>query len=123
MTNNLQFRRLRLKNWKNFQEVDFAIAERMFLVGPNASGKSNLLDVFRFLGDLASPGGGFQEAVRRRGGLSAIRCLAARRCYTIGVADRTLPLTAECAGPARIAARGAPEAIRGGIAARGADRK
>ena len=79
MTNNLKFRRLRLKNWKNFQEVDFAIAERMFLVGPNASGKSNLLDVFRFLGDLASPGGGFQEAVRRRGGLSAIRCLAARR--------------------------------------------
>ena len=79
MTNNLQFRRLRLKNWKNFQDVDFAIAERMFLVGPNASGKSNLLDVFRFLGDLASPGGGFQESVRRRGGLSAIRCLAARR--------------------------------------------
>ena len=79
MTNNLQFRRLRLKNWKNFQDVDFAIAERMFLVGPNASGKSNLLDVFRFLCDLASPGGGFQEAVRRRGGLSAIRCLAVRR--------------------------------------------
>jgi len=51
----------------------------MFLVGPNASGKSNLLDVFRFLRDLASSGGGFQQAVGQRGGVSAIRCLAARR--------------------------------------------
>ncbi len=79
MKNDLKFRRLRLKNWKNFQDVDTAIADRLFLVGPNASGKSNLLDVFRFLRDLASSGGGFAEAVRRRGGLSAIRCLAARR--------------------------------------------
>jgi hypothetical protein len=31
------------------------------------------------LRDLASPGGGFQEAVRRRAGVRAIRCLAARR--------------------------------------------
>jgi predicted ATPase len=51
----------------------------VFLVGPNASGKSNLLDVFRFLNDIASVGGGFQEAVRRRGGVSRIRSLAARK--------------------------------------------
>jgi predicted ATPase len=55
------------------------VRERVFLVGPNASGKSNFLDVFRFLRDLASPGGGFQEAVGHRGGVSAIRSLAARR--------------------------------------------
>jgi hypothetical protein len=47
--------------------------------GTDASGKSNFLDAFRFLRDLASSGGGFQEAVTRRGGVSAIRCLAARR--------------------------------------------
>jgi len=41
--------------------------------------KSNFLDVFRFLRDLALPGGGFQESVKRRGGVTAIRCLAARR--------------------------------------------
>ena len=51
----------------------------MFLIGPNASGKSNLLDVFRFLRDIAKPGGGLQQAVSQRGGLSKIRCLAARR--------------------------------------------
>ncbi len=78
MSSDLKIRRLRLRNWKNFVDVDVAIEDRIFLVGPNASGKSNFLDVFRFLHDLASSGGGFQEAVRRRGGVSAIRCLAAR---------------------------------------------
>ncbi|MFQ5744896.1 MAG: AAA family ATPase [Acidobacteriota bacterium] len=79
MSQDLKFRSLRLQNWKNFARVDVAIQNRVFLVGPNASGKSNLLDVFRFLRDLASSGGGFQEAITRRGGVSAIRCLAARR--------------------------------------------
>ena len=48
------------------------------MVGPNASGKSNLLDAFRFLRDIAKPGGGLQNAVLDRGGISKIRCLAAR---------------------------------------------
>ena len=68
-----------LKNWRNFQKVDVDLKARTFLVGANASGKSNFLDVFRFLHDIAKPGGGLQEAVRRRGGLSKIRCLSARR--------------------------------------------
>ena len=50
-----------------------------FITGPNASGKSNLLDVFRFLRDLAKTGGGVQQAIRERGNLSKIRCLAARQ--------------------------------------------
>ncbi len=75
----LKFTKLRLKNWKNFKSVDIELQDRMFLVGPNASGKSNLLDAFRFLRDLASLGGGFGESVHRRGGVSAIRCLAARQ--------------------------------------------
>ncbi len=78
MAGNLKLSRLRLKNWKNFQDVDVAIGDRMFLVGPNASGKSNLLDAVRFLHELASSGG-FAEAVHRRGGMSALRCLASRR--------------------------------------------
>ncbi|MFQ5504586.1 MAG: AAA family ATPase [Planctomycetota bacterium] len=79
MSKNLRFRGLRLLNWKNFARAEIAIQDRVFLVGPNASGKSNFLDAFRFLRDLASSGGGFQEAVSRRAGVSAIRCLAARR--------------------------------------------
>ena len=76
---NLRFRRLRLRNWRNFTGIEVSIPDRLCLIGPNASGKSNFLDAFRFLRDLAAPGGGFQQAVARRGGVSAIRCLAARR--------------------------------------------
>jgi len=70
---------LHLENWRNFSLVDVGLRRRAFLVGPNASGKSNLLDVVRFLHDIVSVGGGFQAAVRKRGGVSRLRCLAARR--------------------------------------------
>jgi predicted ATPase len=71
--------RLVLKNWRNFRLVDVRLRERVFIVGPNASGKSNLLDALRFLRDVAKPGGGLQQAIFQRGGVSKIRCLAARR--------------------------------------------
>ncbi len=71
-------RHIKLKNWRNFRSVDVALGERVFLAGPNASGKSNFLDAFRFLRDISTPGGGLQKAVSDRGGLSKIRCLAAR---------------------------------------------
>ncbi|MEK7727700.1 MAG: AAA family ATPase [candidate division KSB1 bacterium] len=71
--------RVIIKNWRNFQAVDVPLGERVFLAGPNASGKSNFLDVFRFLRDIAKPGGGLQQAVSNRGGISKIRCLAATR--------------------------------------------
>lgn len=70
--------RISLKNWRNFRDVDTPLGNRAFLVGPNASGKSNFLDAVKFLRDLARSGGGLQKAVLDRGGLSKIRCLAAR---------------------------------------------
>lgn len=63
MGRNLRFRRLRLRNWKNFLRVDVVLQDRLFLVGANASGKSNFLDAFRFLRDIALSGSGFREAV------------------------------------------------------------
>jgi predicted ATPase len=70
--------RIQLKNWRNFESVDVALQERMFVVGPNAAGKSNFLDAFKFLRDIALPRGGLQEALNRRGGVPKIRCLSAR---------------------------------------------
>lgn len=75
----MRFTHIELRNWRNFTTVDVPLPQRVFLVGPNASGKSNLLDAFRFLRDLVSVGGGFQKAVRQRSGVSSLRCLAARR--------------------------------------------
>ncbi len=75
----MRFARIHLANWRNFTHVDVALQQRMFLVGPNASGKSNLLDAFRFLRDLVRVGGGLEKAVSDRGGVSRLRSLAARR--------------------------------------------
>lgn len=71
---------LRLKNWRNFREVEINLAPRSYVIGPNAVGKSNLLDVFRFLRDICKPaGGGLQKAVEDRGGIAKLRCLHARK--------------------------------------------
>lgn len=83
-----RFTSVYLENWRNFAQVDVDLQRRIFLVGPNASGKSNFLDVFRFLHDIVSVGGGFQEAVRKRGGVSSLRCLAARRYSDIAIRIR-----------------------------------
>lgn|SRR5574341_43041 len=75
----MRFTRIILDNWRNFGHVDVTLENRAFLVGPNASGKSNFLDAFRFLRDLVLPGGGFISAVNTRGGIVRLRNLAARR--------------------------------------------
>ena len=90
--------RLIVKNWRNFQQIDVGLSARQFIVGANASGKSNLLDIFRFLRDIVkAEGGGFQKAVKDRGGVSKIRCLAARRDPEIAIevhlADNSKPQT------------------------------
>ena len=78
--------RLKLKNWRNFRKMDVNLRERVYVIGPNASGKSNLLDVLRFLRDVAKPeGGGFQKAVKDRGGITKLRCLLARKDPEISI--------------------------------------
>jgi predicted ATPase len=76
---------IELFSWKNFRKINVDLTERIILVGPNASGKSNFLDAIRFLRDLASAGGGLQRAVEDRGGVSKIRCLAARQDPDVGI--------------------------------------
>jgi predicted ATPase len=72
-------KKLILRNWRNFRTADIELTQRVSVAGPNASGKSNLLDVFTFLRDIAKAGGGLQKAVNDRGGISKLRCLAARK--------------------------------------------
>ncbi len=81
----MRFSRVALTNWRNFVQAEVSLQNRVFLVGPNASGKSNFLDVFRFLRDLVVPGGGVEQAVISRGGITKLRSLAARREPAVGV--------------------------------------
>lgn len=99
----MRFSRVILENWRNFDRVDVRLQDRAFLVGPNASGKSNFLDVFRFLRDLVVPGGGFEQAATSRGGVSSIRNLAARRYPDIAVEVCLQAEGAECDWRYRIA--------------------
>ena len=85
VSGSLRFTRLELVNWRNFTGAAAPFGDRAFLVGANASGKSNLLDVLRFLRDIAAVGGGFQAAVEARGGVSRLRSLAARRDPAVNV--------------------------------------
>jgi len=89
----LRFTGMHVENWKNFGKIEVQLQRRTFIVGPNASGKSNLLDIFRLLRDIVSVGRGFEQAVQSRGGVSSLRSLVARRysdivvCVTIGSDD------------------------------------
>lgn len=74
----MRITRLAASNWRNFKNIEFDIGDRLFIVGPNAAGKSNLLDIFRFLSDLSSPGGGLASAIDKRGGFGKVRSLFAR---------------------------------------------
>lgn len=73
----MHFSRIKLRNWKNFKNVEAPLQLRVFVIGPNASGKSNLLDAFRFLRDVALDG--IEKAIDARGGVSTVRCLSATR--------------------------------------------
>lgn len=78
--------RLELKNWRNFRKANVPLSDTTYIMGPNASGKSNFLDVMRFLRDIADPqGGGLNKALDIRGGFSKVRCLAARQKPDIGI--------------------------------------
>lgn len=58
--------KLAVRNWMNFKDAEANFEQRVFLIGPNASGKSNFLDCFRFLMELATDG--LEPAVTKRGG-------------------------------------------------------
>ena len=77
--------RLKLKNWKNFRNIDVPLHDRVYIIGPNAVGKSNFLDVFRFMSDICRDGGGLQKAVNDRGGITKLRCLQARNDTEVGI--------------------------------------
>ena len=57
----MQFSRIKLENWRNFSISEADLQTRAFIVGANASGKSNFLDVFRFLRDLVTLGVVFKK--------------------------------------------------------------
>ena len=82
----LRFTHIRLENWRNFRQVEVDLGSRVFLVGPNAVGKSNFLAAFRFLHEIAVSG--FQRAVSLRGGVARLRSFSAPETSNVVIAVR-----------------------------------
>jgi predicted ATPase len=66
--------RLRIENFRALRNVDWSPVGVCALVGPNASGKTTLLDVPAMLGDALDRG--LSRAFEEHGGLDALRTLA-----------------------------------------------
>jgi predicted ATPase len=65
--------RLKVQNFRSLSNFELELGPVNILVGPNMAGKSNVIDVFRFLFDLLHPGSGQQglwSAVNNRGAAS-----------------------------------------------------
>lgn len=66
-------RRIRVRNFKSFADMDLELGRFNVMIGANASGKSNLVQVFRFLRDIRQ--GGLDKAVAMQGGIQYTRNL------------------------------------------------
>ena len=63
---------LRLVNWKSFEDSKLFVDPLTFLIGTNASGKSNILDAFQFLQRIAS-GISIQSAINGDRSIHSLR--------------------------------------------------
>jgi predicted ATPase len=63
--------KVRAKNFLSLRDVEVDLQPLNVLVGPNAAGKSNFLDVIRFLGDAARED--LRPAIEKRGGYDGVR--------------------------------------------------
>jgi predicted ATPase len=64
-------RRVRLQHYRSIARCDVTLRPLTVLAGPNGSGKSHFVDALRLIGDGLREG--LSQAVRRRGGIEALR--------------------------------------------------
>jgi predicted ATPase len=63
----MKIERVRVSNFKSFDELDVELRPLSILVGANAAGKSNFLEIFRFLRNRSELG--IENAVQLQGGM------------------------------------------------------
>ncbi len=63
--------RLTVKNFKSFQEINIELKRFNVIIGANASGKSNFVQIFKFLKDVREQG--LDNAISLQGGIEYLR--------------------------------------------------
>ena len=66
-------KRIRVQNFKSFADMDLELGRFNVIIGANAAGKSNLVQIFRFLRDIKRVG--LDKAVAMQGGIQYTRNL------------------------------------------------
>jgi predicted ATPase len=64
---DMAIKRIEIKNFKSFNDQNIELGQFNILVSANASGKSNFLNIFKFVSDIANYG--LNNAISRQGGV------------------------------------------------------
>lgn len=90
-------RLIRVRNFKSLNDVSLQLGVRNVLVGPNMSGKSNFLSVFKFLTGMVLPAPGvygLQNAVNMAGGFAELAWRGAQSNLVSITLEGDLPIDA-----------------------------
>ena len=93
---------VRIANFRSFDDFELDLGQFNVIVGANASGKSNLLHVFRFLKDIADHG--LKDAISLQGGVDFLTNARIGRAQPLSVtitadADERFTLRATTMSP------------------------
>jgi ABC-type polar amino acid transport system ATPase subunit len=75
--------RIAVTNFKSFRDIDVSLGDLTVLVGANGSGKSNFINIFRFLRDINHFG--LENAVSLQGGTEYLRNVSLRSSVPLTV--------------------------------------
>lgn len=67
----MAIKKIRITNFKSFNELEIDLGKFNVLIGANASGKSNFTQIFKFLGDIVNSG--LNNAISMQGGVEYLR--------------------------------------------------
>lgn len=79
----MRIKRIKASNFKSFDEIQVSFEDFNILVGANASGKSNLIDILRFLRDIEKHG--LDNAISIQGGPNYITNLCMEGSHSLSI--------------------------------------
>lgn len=70
----MAIKKIRISNFKSFKDLELELGNLNVLIGANASGKSNFIQIFKFLRDIKAHG--LDNAISMQGGIEYMRNIA-----------------------------------------------